>query len=369
MPPVIEINLTFASKEIEKFCSLEDKAKLQELVSQIILASPSPQQYRTEVLDFTESSIHPQHTRLKAGRFDKASSRAPISMQLEGCAERWIIGVYSSREAQKNPKGFADGIKLATEKILSEEIKKQDEKTHLPVPSADTPTGAADKGDSAKKVAKVQVPRKRTANLLNEEIIVALLEKCLKRGGTGRVVDQSDFLAFVRETGLICNPLMVVTHFVKQLNYLEINPIKYNPQLIVTLSGVAFTAAYRQRKIAEQEEVRKLELQKEALQFPEKVLPLLKKVEGLKELNLKIQDLREREKQQAVRNEKLRAELALGEKNFATLEKEMQQLQRAVLEKITKINPTTLAHLLLLAQQGQQVQPVHSDKSAETEPV
>lgn len=342
----VEVEL-LVRRELENLPSMQrDKEGLQRLISQIISSSTMPARYKSEVRDHADSSIVVKSTRVSTEKYDSATSRLPVRIQLEGCIEKWIIDIYPTKEAQKDLKGFAEGIKQSASTI-NERFKQHAKDDVIGSRKGDDST--APQGGSDVRPDRIKNPQRRTSDALRKEVICALLEKCLERGGVLRIIEQSDFISFLKEFNVDCNTLLAV-NYLKKEGFIEVKAIPRRPQLIVTLVGCALVAAHNQQKAEEQEKANKLALQEEALQFPAKAHSLLVKMRSIFILNQKAQEFLELEREQLKLNENLRAELLAGEKKLEDLRKEKQKLLNRMEESVSRINSNALDQMIELAE-------------------
>lgn len=347
-----ELNELIVAPELEKLpCMQRDKAKLQELVSIIIADHDSP---RHEVRDYSHSAITVTKTRVVAEKYDYANSRMSVKIQLEGCSEKWLIDIYRPKEARDDIKGFAQAIKQAAARLHEKYKRGEDAPAVIPEDAGASALEATEKEVLEMSISKKVAGRRKTSDVLNEDVVLELLECCLERGGSLRTVDNAFLTEEIRKRGIDCNPLLAVKYLEKR-GLISIKPVPRRPQLIVTAAGYSMVLAFQQRLLQEQKEAEKLELQQEVLKFATKAQPLLREIKSiiiLREMSAAVQG---REKEQAKHIEKLRIELLAEEKKLEDLKTEKQKYLNRISEQVSGLNEKKLQQLLELAEKASSI--------------
>lgn len=331
-----------------KFNELE----LKRLLISVIEKTPTPTYHKVIVSDHNDSPNTVKTTRIRAGKYDRKSSKLPLYITLKGEHEKWILDIYPTKTEQQDLQGFASGIKMAAALVEEDENRIDSAEQN---PSKTEQTDSTDPeiqkvNDSPSETA-TKNERRMTSRLLTDDMIISLLVFFADSCDLDQTMKQLCFLDFVKKIIIDCQPLAVVRYFVSK-KLLELIPIPRKPKLRLTDKGRELLLKHHEAQAAKEALEKELEKQVELVQFPQKALPTLTCLRGLKKIEGEYQVLRDQIRTQKDLISQLEKQVIEETNKLSRLEKQLQTKMNGILLHLEKVKIEKLSHLIELAEEN-----------------
>lgn len=318
--------------------------------------------FKIEVADMNESPHPGKKFGIRVLMYN-GDSRIRIKIRLPGTCEWWNLNLWLTREILSNVFKFHDEVRQAAEDFCeAENAAIKVEKPAVALPSKpgdqidqedDSETGREEAGVSAS--APIEFKRKtRTmaTKIITDEMEAKILVDWMNYTAGGKNISQREFMQrFYPSTlkGKIL-PVSLVGYLEKKGIIKVTVPVPRKPMLEMLEAGFQIIENYKRQQEAEELRQREEVLIDEALEFPGKTLPLLRRVAKLQEAQLECQVAIDSREEVATEISRLEKELEAARKLLVQKAAAVLKAEEDFRNLFSKIDPKKLGELIELAE-------------------